>query len=105
MSDRLGRQHLNSGDRSRSRGASAADERRYFCEEPWTGIFSVRADGDVICCPCYAQVKLGNINEASIAELWNSETIVRMRQSLAVGELPAECRGQLCPVVVGTAEA
>lgn len=74
--------------------------RRYFCEEPWVGIFSIRTDGEVICCPCYAKVPLGNIRESSMQALWNSEAIVEMRRSFARGELPAACRGQLCPPVL-----
>ena len=74
----------------------------YFCEEPWTGIFSVRTNGDVICCPCYAQVKIGNINKAPLQEIWNSEQIVDMRSHLSKGQLPEPCKNQLCPVVVDT---
>ena len=80
----------------------AEPTRRYFCEEPWTGIFSIRTNGDVICCPCYAQVRLGNIADASIEELWNSERIQSLRRAFRDGRLPPECAGQICPVVVGT---
>ncbi len=76
--------------------------RHYFCEEPWTGIFSVRSNGDVRCCPCYAQVKIGNIYESSMHEIWNSEELIKMRKAFRKGELPNVCKGQLCPVVVGT---
>jgi MoaA/NifB/PqqE/SkfB family radical SAM enzyme len=73
----------------------------YFCNEPWTGIFSVRTNGDCICCPCYAQVKIGNINTTPIQEIWNSQKLVDMRESFSKGELPEPCINQLCPVVVG----
>ena len=76
-------------------------KRSYFCEEPWTGIFSVRSNGDVRCCPCYAQVKIGNIYESSMHEIWNSEELIKMRRAFRKGELPNVCKGQLCPVVVG----
>jgi len=75
--------------------------RFYFCEEPWTGIFSVRSNGDVRCCPCYAQVKIGNIYESSMHEIWNSEELIKMRKAFRKGELPNVCKCQLCPVVVG----
>ncbi len=73
----------------------------YFCEEPWVGIFSVRTNGDVICCPCYAQVKIGNLSEYSMQEIWNSEKLIQMRKSFKKGELPEVCKNQICPVVVG----
>ena len=81
---------------------SALNQRReFFCEEPWTGIFSVHTDGTVKCCPCYAQVTIGNLHEASIEEIWNSPTMVSMREKFSVGQLPEQCAGQLCPVVAG----
>lgn len=77
------------------------EKKTYFCEEPWVGIFSVRTNGDVICCPCYAQVKIGNLNESSMQEIWNSEELIQMREAFRKGELPGACEKQLCPVVVG----
>ncbi len=76
-------------------------KRYYFCEEPWIGIFSVRTNGDVRCCPCYAQVKIGNIYESSTLDIWNSEELMKMRKAFRGGTLPDVCKGQLCPVVVG----
>jgi radical SAM protein with 4Fe4S-binding SPASM domain len=76
-------------------------KKAYFCEEPWVGIFSVKTNGDVICCPCYAQVRIGNLNESPMQEIWNSATIVAMREAFSNGELPERCKSQLCPVVVG----
>lgn len=76
-------------------------KRDYFCSEPWTGIFSIRTNGDVVCCPCYAKVHIGNIEQSSLHEIWNGERIRRMREAFARGELPPECENQICPVVVG----
>jgi len=73
----------------------------YFCEEPWSGIFTVRVDGDVICCPCYANVKIGNIYQSSMHDVWNSEKLLSMRRSFKKGALPDVCKNQVCPVVVG----
>jgi radical SAM protein with 4Fe4S-binding SPASM domain len=81
-----------------------SDERQkktYFCEEPWIGVFSVKTNGDVIFCPCYAQEKIGNIHESFIQDIWNSDIIIAMREAFSKGELPERCRNQLCPVVVG----
>ncbi len=77
-------------------------DRTYFCEEPWVGIFSVQADGTVRCCPCYAQAVIGNIHESSPREIWNSEALIKMREAFANGRLQQPCRGQLCPVVAGS---
>ena len=73
----------------------------YFCQEPWAGIFSIRTNGDVVCCPCYAKVLIGNINQSSMQEIWNSKKILKMRKAFSEGQLPVECQGQICPVVVG----
>lgn len=72
----------------------------YFCEEPWVGIFSIRTNGDVVCCPCYAKLKIGNLKENSIHELWNGQKMREMRRQFAEGNLPAACEGQLCPPVL-----
>jgi radical SAM protein with 4Fe4S-binding SPASM domain len=78
-----------------------SSKKTYFCDEPWVGIFSVRTNGDVICCPCYAQVKIGNLNESSMQEIWNSGKMIQMRKAFKKGELPEPCKKQICPVVVG----
>jgi hypothetical protein len=78
-----------------------SSERRYFCEEPWTGIFSIETNQDVTFCPCYLQMRIGNLHEASMQEIWNSEKLIELRRSFSDGILPDVCRGQLCPVVQG----
>ncbi len=74
----------------------------YFCNEPWIGVLSVTTDRSVIFCPCYLKMKIGSLDKNTIAELWNSESLLELRTSFAKGELPAPCKAQLCPVVVGT---
>jgi len=76
---------------------------KYFCNEPWTGIFSVRTNGDVVCCPCYAKVRIGNVKDASLHDIWNGEKMQHLRREFSEGRLPDECHGQICPVVVGGA--
>jgi MoaA/NifB/PqqE/SkfB family radical SAM enzyme len=73
----------------------------YFCSEPWAGIFSIETNLDVTFCPCYLRLKIGNLNEASLQEIWNAEALVQLRRSFQQGELPAACQNQLCPVVLG----
>jgi len=72
----------------------------YFCEEPWTGIFSVQTSGDVCFCPCYAQYIIGNINQDSTKGIWSGEKMVEIRRLFSSHHLPEICADQLCPVVV-----
>lgn len=88
--------------KSSSSDAPPGGERRtYFCEEPWTGLFSVETNLDVTFCPCYLKMPIGNLGQAPIREIWNALPLVRLREAFAQGELPQPCRGQLCPVALG----
>ena len=73
----------------------------YFCTEPWTGLFSVETNLDVTFCPCYLKLKIGNLNERPIQEIWNARPLIALRRAFGKGRLPAPCRGQLCPVATG----
>ena len=76
------------------------NKKTYFCTEPWIGIFDVIINGDVIFCPCYLQLKIGNINASLMQEVWNSEELIKVRKAFKQGELPKVCKNQICPVVV-----
>ena len=78
------------------------DNEKYFCAEPWTGVFSVTSELDAIFCPCYLKMKIGNLADQTLKELWNSPSLQSFRSSFANGELPELCRPQLCPVALGT---
>ena len=80
---------------------SAFRKKSYFCTEPWTGIFSVRTNRDVVFCPCYLQLKIGNLSESSMQDIWNSSKLVELRKSFRQGRLPGTCSQQLCPVARG----
>lgn len=77
-------------------------DQSYFCDEPWVGIFSIRTNGDVVCCPCYAKLKIGNVRETTIHEIWNGDVMRDMRRHFSEGNLPAVCEGQLCPPIMKT---
>jgi hypothetical protein len=64
-------------------------------------MFSVNTNGDVVFCPCYAKLVIGNLERATVQGLWNSERLVAIREAFRRGVLPACCVGQLCPPVVG----
>jgi hypothetical protein len=81
------------------------DERKYFCTEPWSGIFSVETNRDVTFCPCYLRMKIGNLEDASMGEIWNSEQMQELRASFRDGILPAPCHGQSCPPVLGEGDS
>jgi hypothetical protein len=78
-----------------------ARRRRVSCDEPWVGLFSIRTNLDVVFCPCYLQMKLGNLRDSTVPELWNAPKLVALRRGFAAGRLPGPCRGQLCPVGLG----
>lgn len=81
--------------------SSPSEERSYFCDEPWTGIFTILESGDVKFCPCYLKMTIGNIHEASMQEIWNAPELLEIRESFQRGELPKPCQGQICPVALG----
>jgi len=81
--------------------SSHSDEHSYFCDEPWTGVFTILEGGDVQLCPCYLKMRIGNVHESSMHEIWNAPELVEIRRSFQRGELPEPCQGQLCPVALG----
>lgn len=76
---------------------------RYHCDEPWAGIFSVEVNQDVTFCPCFLKMRIGNLNDQTIPEIWNAPALMELRASFRRGDLPKPCRGQLCPVARGEA--
>ena len=77
-----------------------SDGEPYFCSEPWSGILDISVEGNVMFCPCYLNLRLGNLNDSTMPEIWNGPILLEMREQFAAGELPARCDGQLCPVVL-----
>jgi len=78
---------------------------KYFCSEPWVGLFSIEISKDVVFCPCFLKMKIGNLKQNTMQEVWNSEELIQLRRSFSKGELPTACRGQLCPVALGSGPA
>jgi len=58
----------------------------FRCEQPWQRLY-IRGNGDVTpCCAMFSSyLKLGNIHEHSLAELWNSEEARDLRKLHAEG--------------------
>lgn len=80
---------------------NGATEGGYFCTEPWTGLLSVQTDLDVVFCPCFLKMRIGNLAESSMLDVWNAAKLVELRASFSRGILPGPCRGQLCDVALG----
>ena len=83
--------------------SSSSDPRQgeHFCSEPWVGILAIQTNMDVTFCPCFLKMKIGNLKESTIQDVWNAEPLVQLRRSFSAGELPEACRGQLCPPALG----
>jgi radical SAM protein with 4Fe4S-binding SPASM domain len=81
--------------------SSRSEEKSYFCEEPWTGLFTIVESGDVLLCPCYLKMRIGNVHDSSMQEIWNAPELVEIRRSFQRGELPEPCQGEQCPVALG----
>ena len=41
--------------------------KRYFCTEPWLGMFTVETNQDVTFCPCFLKMKIGSLKDAIAA--------------------------------------
>jgi len=73
------------------------EEKEYFCYEPFTTIY-INWNGDVRpCCACTINeknsLKLGNLREQSLLELWNCKQMREIRKSLIFGRnLPEFCK-------------
>jgi hypothetical protein len=64
-------------------------------------MLDIDTNHDVRFCACYLKMKLGNLRDATLPELWNAAPLVEIRQAFARGELPDACRGQLCGPALG----
>jgi radical SAM protein with 4Fe4S-binding SPASM domain len=64
-------------------------------------VLSIETNRDVTFCPCYLKMKIGNLDESSMQEIWNSQQLQELRAAFRDGVLPEPCQGQLCPVVLG----
>lgn len=65
-----------------------------FCVMPWVH-FHVTQNGNVApCCqaPWDKAASLGNINEASIPEIWNGEPMRKLRKTMLAGKIDSRCQ-------------
>lgn len=71
------------------------------CLIPWRFLFIQEHTSKVFACP-YHRHPYGDLNTASLEEVWNGEAAQGLRRSLAAGEIPRYCldHGAGCPLVM-----
>lgn len=73
-----------------------------FCRNPFQEFF-VTQEGDVhACCPSWLPLRLGNLNENSFEEVWNSRWAQRLRETMYDGTF-RYCVESACPHLSGDA--
>lgn len=92
-----------------SRAASASDRQAspvssfangsLFCSKPftWFEVSRGNREGEVfLCCPTWLDTPAGNIDEQTVAEIWNGPVAQDIRQSILDGTFKY-CRADRCP--------
>jgi len=73
---------------SRSEDSHLEGQRRNPCHLLWRGPLYVRYDGKAFpCCYLYDEEPVGDLNEQSVMEVWNSPAMVKLRQAHVDGDL------------------
>jgi len=64
------------------------ERRRHPCYQLWQGPATINYKGDFFpCCHTWRSEPIGNVNEQSVFELWNSEKMEKMRSAHLNGDL------------------
>lgn len=71
-----------------------------LCDIPWLGRTVVLSTGEVFFC-CFSDKSVGNVNQSTFSEIWNGETMQRIRHTLAEQRFPPECQSVSCPLQPG----
>jgi MoaA/NifB/PqqE/SkfB family radical SAM enzyme len=71
------------------------------CLIPWRFLFIQEHTSKVFACP-YHRLPYGDLETATLEEIWNGEAAQDLRRSLAAGEIPKHCldHGAGCPLVM-----
>lgn len=72
---------------------------KFVCKHPWTHFEVNNPNGDVTMC-CNNDMVMGNVNEDSIAEIWNSEKFQDARKRMREDGAHSMCP-HTCPVLQG----
>ncbi len=73
--------------------------KNFFCVKPWTSFQIDDHKGNVNAC-CWSKIKCGNINNATIEEIWNGTAYVYIRELMAQGNIDLICTSD-CPYRIG----
>jgi radical SAM protein with 4Fe4S-binding SPASM domain len=69
------------------------------CTAPWRWL-NISAKGDVYPC-CHAAAPIGTLNSQTLAEIWNGETMRRLRFNIGRNKIdPRICKGASCAYVL-----
>jgi radical SAM protein with 4Fe4S-binding SPASM domain len=60
------------------------------CLAPWIGQLNITQEGEVLLC-CESPYCLGNLNDFTLEEIWNSKKMTEIRTSFRKGYYPCEC--------------
>jgi MoaA/NifB/PqqE/SkfB family radical SAM enzyme len=71
------------------------------CTHPWDNLV-VASNGEARTC-CYSQ-PVGNMNDASFAEIWNGQAMRDLRRDMKQDRVNPICRGAACKYVANTPE-
>jgi radical SAM protein with 4Fe4S-binding SPASM domain len=84
-------------DGSRSDDSKLEGQRRNPCHLLWRGPLYVRYDGKAFpCCYMYDEEPIGDLKEQSVMEVWNSPSMVQLRDAHIDGDLEAYPLCQTC---------
>ncbi|MGB0681412.1 MAG: radical SAM protein [Magnetovibrionaceae bacterium] len=78
---------------------SDKSRQKFVCKHPWAHFEVNNPNGDVTMC-CMNDTVLGNVNEDSVADIWNGEKFQKMRSRMLEEGAHAFCP-HTCPVLRG----
>jgi len=75
------------------------DESKLICLRPFY-YCEISPEGDVrFCCSAWTKRAIGNVNDHTLAEIWNGEAAQSVRLEILSGEWRAACN-EICPVII-----
>lgn len=67
-----------------------------YCTKPFTHFEVVGEGAAHLCCPSWLKTSIGDLNQNSLGEIWNSETAQKIRASIIDGSY-RYCDHEICP--------
>lgn len=72
------------------------ESQRRYCTKPFSH-FEVTGEGDAfVCCPSWLKTSIGDLNQQTISEVWNSGTAQKIRETIIDGSY-SYCDKTICP--------